>query len=635
MTWNRWGHRLSSSMTTALVCALLFGSGCVDDASPANLDAGRSSDAGVRATDPLDSGAPVDGGDNNVDGGNNTVDGGNSTVDGGDGAVDGGTVDEISAAPLPAGTRVETDFFATSQVCADCHSNHASSTAMRDASGREVGPFDEWQATMMANAARDPVFRAVLSAEIARAPVASEALQEKCLSCHAPMAVRDAAMHDGASPLFADLIGDPTVGSLGLDGVSCTVCHQIQPDALGSDESFSGNFALGTDKIIFGPYAAPVGAAMQQRTGFTPTQGEHLTSSAHCGSCHTLTTHAFRADGSDIGEILEEQSPYLEWRNSVFNDEVAAPGPAAASCQSCHMPVEDDDGVALHTPIARRPNGTDFPAVAARSPYGRHVFVGGNTLVPALLRDEASLGAGASEAAFDAVIARARTQLEERTAALSLGAIVEEGGAWTIPVQVTNLAGHKLPTGYPSRRAFLRLRVLDGEGNTLFVSGDFDAQGHLLDGDGQLLAVERPGGGVEPHHDLIERSDQVQIYEPVMHDEGGARTSTLLAATGYVKDNRLLPEGYSDAHPDAARTAPVGVFGDETFTGGRDELTYRVQLDGTPARVEVELYYQVLGARFLADLASVDTAAVRALMEMLERADLSPVRVALAEASVP
>ncbi len=42
--------------------------------------------------------------------------------------------------------------FATSTVCADCHRATEQSTAMRDISGRPVGAYDGWQATMMANA---------------------------------------------------------------------------------------------------------------------------------------------------------------------------------------------------------------------------------------------------------------------------------------------------------------------------------------------------------------------------------------------------------------------------------------------------------------------------------------------------
>ncbi len=533
--------------------------------------------------------------------------------------ADVGHFDPISAAPLPGGAPVNGTHFASSQICADCHASAAGATALRDGAGRSVAPFDEWEATMMANSARDPLFRAVLSAEVARVPSLAAEIQAECLTCHAPMAVHGAALAGEMAPTHAELLAGTQRGDLGLDGVSCTVCHQIRPDGLGTDATFSGRINVGTDRTIFGPYAAPFAMPMVRRSGFTPVQGPHIRASALCGTCHTLVTHAVRPDGSPTGDHLEEQSPYLEWRASAFNDEGPSPGPESRSCQSCHMPVEDDDGAPIATQIARMPSGGDFNNLATRSPFGRHVFVGANTLVPALLRDTPELGARASAPAFDATITRARRQLEERTATLTIGAITAVGGIWTIPVALQNLGGHKLPTAYPSRRVFLRLQVFAADGRTLFVSGGFDARGRLTNASGEVLAVERRGGAVEPHHERIERDDQVQIYESVLGDSAGARTASLLAATRYLKDNRVLPRGYDAQSPDAARTRPVGVDGDPSFVGGADQLTYRLQLQAAPARVEVELFYQVLGARFWDELAATNTAAVAALQAMLER----------------
>ena len=44
-------------------------------------------------------------------------------------------------------------------------------------------------------------------------------------------------------------------------------------------------------------------------------------------------------------------------------------------------------GAMIATRIARRPAGDDFPPIDDRSPYHRHVLVGGNTWVPAMIRD--------------------------------------------------------------------------------------------------------------------------------------------------------------------------------------------------------------------------------------------------------
>ena len=75
-----------------------------------------------------------------------------------------------------------------SSSCARCHSNAPNAEAMRDADGVGIAPFDLWQSTMMANAARDPLWRAVVSAEVAAAPGRREEIERTCLGCHSPMA---------------------------------------------------------------------------------------------------------------------------------------------------------------------------------------------------------------------------------------------------------------------------------------------------------------------------------------------------------------------------------------------------------------------------------------------------------------
>ena len=73
--------------------------------------------------------------------------------------------DAASGFSFAAPAAVEWGHFATAEVCADCHSNHDSSDAMRDAAGRPVGPYDLWGATPMANAARNPYWWAAVAAE--------------------------------------------------------------------------------------------------------------------------------------------------------------------------------------------------------------------------------------------------------------------------------------------------------------------------------------------------------------------------------------------------------------------------------------------------------------------------------------
>ena len=75
---------------------------------------------------------------------------------------------------------------------------------------------------------------------------------------------------------------------------------------------------------------------------------------------------------------------------------------------------------------------------------------------------------------FDSTIARTTRQLQNQT--LLLATEMEDRTANTayIAVQLTNLAGHKFPSGYPARRAFVELVVENAVGDTLFRSGGWD-----------------------------------------------------------------------------------------------------------------------------------------------------------------
>ena len=537
---------------------------------------------------------------------------------------------------LPALDKLNTGDLATSKVCADCHANADGATAMRDAKARPIAPFDLWRATPMANSARDPFWWAMVAAEVAATPAAKAEIEATCLKCHAPMAGVHNAFNGLEPPGRADLLGDAPTGKLGLDGVACALCHQIQPDGLGTDASYTANFVVQPLRQIYGPHASPFTMPMLHHTGFTPTEAGHVTTSGLCGSCHPLETEALEPDGVALPGLFPEQATYLEWRNSDYRDE-GEPGATPASCGACHMPTSDDDGQPISTRIARNPGGFDFPPIGLRDPYGRHILVGGNTLLPALLRDHAdALRPNADAAAFDAVIARVRAQLAERTATLELSA-VRAGDTLNIDVALLNLTGHKFPSGYPSRRAFLRVIVRDAKDALVFRSGDIDAAGRLIDGAGQPLASELFGGPVQPHHREITSGDVAQVYESLMADKQGQPAFRLLRGHSFAKDNRLLPAGWSTGHPDAARTSPAGVGDDPDFHAAGDTTRYKVHAPpaGGPYTIAAELLYQPLAPRFAAELFAVDAPEVRAFEALYGAADHAPERVAGDELVAP
>ncbi len=370
-----------------------------------------------------------------------------------------------------------------------------------------------------------------------------------------------------------------------------------------------------------------------------PTHAEHVRDSALCGTCHTLFTDALTADGTATGDVLPEQTPYLEWRNSAYTTETEKPGPLAATCQACHLPTTDVDDVPIMTKIAHNPGGRDFPPIRPRLPYGRHVLVGGNTLVPSMLDDQRQdLRPQATEEAFAATLEEAKTQLS-RAADLSLVSAERRADTLALRLRVENRSGHRLPTGHPIRRMWLAVTVTDAAGKTVFASGASDEQGRILGLGGSVLPSEQAGGPVEPHRDLVRSPDEVALFQARMEDVEG-EPDLAPAPRSAVPARRPAP-----SHGLARRTGPTrrrsrlgASKGTPTSwegpTGSATRWRSRAYAEG-PLRLEARLCYQVLGARWAAELLAYETPEVEALRRYLQAADRRPVVIVRLEAEIP
>ena len=165
-------------------------------------------------------------------------------------------------------------------------------------------------------------------------------------------------------------------------------------------------------------------------------------------------------------------------------------------------------------------------------------------------------------------------------------------------MNIRNLTGHKLPTGYPSRRVWVHLSVRDASGAIVFESGAVDAQGRIAGNDNDADPKR-----FEPHYEEIRGGDQVQIYEAVIAGRDGAVTTGLLTATQYVKDNRLLPRGFDKAKADPDIAVHGDAAQDASFRGEGDRLRYNVPVKGSgPFTVEAELRYQPISFRWADNL---------------------------------
>ena len=495
---------------------------------------------------------------------------------------------QTAATPPPrAHATADVGMFAPSSECVACHNN------LVTPSGEDVSIGASWRGSIMANSARDPyVLASVRRETIDHAGRASD-IEDECATCHAPAAQKIAHAAGGKAQIFAHVASVAAgtrslLDDVAVDGVSCTVCHQIAPDRLGTRESFNGNFLVAPPRPdgrrrAFGPFEVDAGRRrlMHSVTQFEQEQAPHIRESQLCATCHTLITDALGPDGRVIGS-LPEQMNYQEWRHSSFYGE-------GRSCQSCHMPAAEG-------PVRVSSVLGDY-----RDRLARHTFLGGNAFMLRMMsRYRSELSVDATPAELEATARATVRQLEQETATVAVDQAILRGGTLAFDVVVTNLTGHKFPTGFPSRRAWLHVTVRDREGATVFESGGVTKAGSIVGNDNDSAAAT-----FEPHYEEITTSDAVQIYESIMGTPAGGPTTGLLQATQYLKDNRLLPRGF-DKRTAASEIAVVGAgAADADFTGEGDRVRYRIPMSA-PGTIEVELRYQPIGFRWAQNLAAYD-----------------------------
>jgi hypothetical protein len=506
------------------------------------------------------------------------------------------------------------EFFSASGACTICH------TQMVDDAGADVSTDRLWRASMMANSARDPYWRATVRAETLSNPQYQAVIEDKCATCHMPMARFTETQQDRGGKVLDDglVAPDHQLHVLAVDGISCTLCHQLRSDGFGMHESYSGSYAIDTEKpsgerVAYGPH--PVGRrwaeTMLSGSGFWPVQSMHIEESALCATCHVLYTPYVGSDGEIAGEF-PEQTVYLEWLASYFGGTV--------SCQGCHMPP------------AKGSVRLSLTGGPERQPFHRHIFAGGNAYMLGILSAFGEeMEVTASSAQLQEKQGEVIQQLQERSASIALKETSLEGSSLTAQVVVANMVGHKFPAGFPSRRVWIHFVVRDVNDQVIFESGGLQSDGSITGNDNDSAP-----GSYEVHYDTIDSPDQVQIYEAIMADTEGEVTTTLLRSAEYLKDNRLLPAGFDKSVVETDIAVYGGAASDVTFGGSGDEVRYVVDLDAAqgPFAVTAELLYQSIGYRWAENLRRYDAPEAVQFSNYYDRVPNEPVVVDTAQGQV-
>ena len=475
-------------------------------------------------------------------------------------------------------------FFRTSERCVACHNGLTTS------SGEDVSIGFEWRASIMANASRDPYWQGSVRRESIDHPESKQAIEDECSICHMPavrLADRDAGKHTDVFSRFP-LHKFPNGDRAAADGITCSVCHQIEKTGLGTPATFVGNVVIAKpdangERPEFGPFEVDKGhkTVMHSSTAtYLPTKGDHIRDAGLCGSCHTLITSALGPNGEKQARF-PEQVPFQEWQHSDYA--------TTQTCQDCHMPVVNEP-VAI-TSLYGHP----------RDGMHRHVFVGSNFVIEGMLQDHRDeLATAALPEEMDAAMKRTSEFLKTQAAKVTISSIDRIADGIAVEVHVENLGGHKLPTAYPSRRVWLHVVVRDGSGHVVFESGALNPDGSIVGNDNDADPLR-----FEPHYREITSPQQVEIYEPILKDSQGRVTTGLLNAVGYLKDNRILPTGFDKGSADKDIAVVGEAAEDPEFTDKGSTVRYVVSTKNAsgPFKVDAELWYQPIGYRWAHNLA--------------------------------
>ena len=464
-------------------------------------------------------------------------------------------------------------------VCSACHSGY----------NPTVEPYYNWQGSMMAHAARDPLFEANMVIANQDAPDSGD----MCLRCHfiSGWLQGRSIPTDGSQMLASD-----------MEGVSCDFCHRLVDPVYDPAENPPEDQAIlaalsnpgtefGNGMYVVDPTPTRRGPFPDANLGHTILVSPFHREAAICGTCHDVSNPAFQNDGSgnfppnaldtpastfSAHSLMPVERTYSEWFYSDYNTPQGIFAPQfggnrdfVATCQDCHM--RDVTG-----------KGCNFPNAPTRNDLPLHDLTGGSTWLPGLL---GTLFPGqVNEPAIQAGIIRARYMLQN---AAELAA-VQQGE--DLQVTVTNNTGHKLPTGYPEgRRVWLNVRFYDAAMALIAESGAYDVNTGVLTHDPQAKIYE-----IKPGLDADVASLLGVTPGPSFH---------FVLNNKVYADNRIPPRGFTNANYDLFGGAPVA----HSYADGQywDDTDYRIP--ACAASAEVTLYYQSTSKEFVEFLRDENT----------------------------
>ncbi len=549
----------------------------------------------------------------------------------------------------------------------------------------DLEPAHGWYGSMMSHALRDGLFWAALGvAEQDFLPGSDPATRggvgDLCLRCHGP---------DGWLQGFATPTDGSGFAGHEEDGVECEICHLlVNPDeavsVVGTTEvenapylaydAASGDGYYGSAQMVLNGNGTRLGPYADAHANHPFIQSPFHRSAELCGTCHDVSNPAVgdlahnngamvalsagTFGGTQPGDTAAFNNPpwaygvvertFSEWTASALdttavNDYPALPvemrvaggildtayhraydarsdadyedgTPRTFTCQTCHMSA----GTGLGCNKNGVPERTDLP---------RHDLTGGAYWSPDLIlyqADHGTLRVGSLTTEQRSALADARARAEAMLHGAASLAAHQDGAA--LQVDVVNLTGHKLISGYPEgRRMWLQVVFRDSAGAVVGERGGYGQIGRTVDDAAglphqveslvdpqtttlfeaepgidrewavQLLGLGYPSGLVLAY-DRLTDAPLLTLGELAGAPAGSAeRTFHFVLNNVVVHDTRIPPYGfaYDEALARSALPVPASQYGDPGPGGTYEhhaEVGYAIPAAAVSA--EVRLLYQ-------------------------------------------
>ncbi len=433
------------------------------------------------------------------------------------------------------------------KLCKTCHSK----TGDEDSE-----PYKSWQGGMMSQASRDPVYLAALSVANQDLP----GVGEYCIRCHSPSGWLEGR---SKSPDGSDLTEHDR------HGVACAVCHRLEDPLSEAGKALvetpapgygNGMMVMLGNDVVTGPYSdsPPVKSHQTVKSDF-------LASSAVCGTCHDvsnpLAAQDVRTDSPASYGVIERT--YSEWLLSDYSKE-----PGGRTCQSCHFSEVAGGGKA-----ARHKDAPHRDYLVQHGPVGGSIWVQ-NAVIDIF---------GGDDIDADAL----KKGIQKTRGFLKTAAKLELSfsGDEAVRLRITNLTGHKLPTGYiEGRRMWVNMKFMD-------------AAGTVVKEIGQYRPVETEVANQKINARTLVDAEATRVYECLPGLSAGqaekygkepGKSFHFVLNDIITKDSRIPPKGFSNAAFTERGCEPVGVeYADGQYW---DEVTF--ELPGNCACVEAALIYE-------------------------------------------